>query len=139
MNWKLVVQLSLFGLAMAVLTVFVVPSTVEPWLWLAIFAVIAFLIATRASGRWFLHGVWVGIANSVWVTAAHVLLAGTYLANHPQEAQMMATMPMPDSPRLMMALTGPAIGVLSGVVIGLFAVIARKLVPARTPPTVPQR
>jgi hypothetical protein len=34
MNGKLVPQLSLFGLAMALATVFVVPSTVEPFCWL---------------------------------------------------------------------------------------------------------
>ncbi|HEY3278964.1 MAG TPA: hypothetical protein VGJ83_00505 [Gemmatimonadales bacterium] len=57
MNWKLVAQLSRFGLAM-------------------------------------------GIATSVWVTASHLLLFGSYIANHP-------SMPVPASPRLMMALVGP--------------------------------
>ncbi len=42
MNWKLILQLSLFGLAMAVGTVFVIPSNVEPLFWLAIFAVCAY-------------------------------------------------------------------------------------------------
>jgi uncharacterized membrane protein len=57
MNWKLVVQLSLFGLAMAIATVFVVPV----------------------------------------------------------------------SPRVMMAITGPLVGVISGIVLGLFALIAVKI------------
>jgi cobalamin synthase len=39
---------------------------------------------------------------------------------------MMKSMPLPDSPRLMMALFGPLVGIVSGVVIGLFAVIAGK-------------
>jgi hypothetical protein len=41
---------------------------------------------------------------------------------------MMASMSLPDSPRLMMALTGPVIGVVSGLVLGLFAVVASTLV-----------
>ena len=41
---------------------------------------------------------------------------------------MMASMPLPDAPRLMMALTGPAIGVVSGLVLGGVAVAANKLV-----------
>jgi hypothetical protein len=43
MNWKLIITLSLFGLAMGIATVFVVPSTVEPLCWLAIFVVCAVL------------------------------------------------------------------------------------------------
>ena len=78
MNWKLVIQLSLFGMAM-------------------------------------------------------------YIANHPQEAAMMTSMPLPDSPRLMMTLMGPAIGVASGLVLGLFSVIAVRLTNARTKPAIPTR
>jgi hypothetical protein len=45
---------------------------------------------------------------------------------------MMSSMPMPTHPRLMMALMGPVIGLLSGVVLGIFAVVATRLVrPAR--------
>jgi hypothetical protein len=127
MNWRLIVQLSLFGLAMGVATVFVIPSTVEPIFWLAIFAVCAYVIATRAPGRFFLHGLLVSIVNSIWITATHVLLADRYLATHQQEASMMGG----GSPRLMMLLIGPAIGVVSGLVLGLFAVIAGKLIASR--------
>jgi hypothetical protein len=55
-------------------------------------------------------------------------LAGTYLANHPEEAEMLAKMPSPDSPRLMMLMVGPAFGIGFGLVLGLFAFIASKLV-----------
>lgn len=37
-------------------------------------------------------------------------------------------MPLPDSPRVMMLMTGPLVGVVSGIVLGLFAFIAGKLV-----------
>jgi uncharacterized membrane protein len=37
-------------------------------------------------------------------------------------------MPMPDSPRLMMLLTGPIVGIVSGLVLGLFSLAASKLV-----------
>jgi uncharacterized membrane protein len=36
-------------------------------------------------------------------------------------------MPLPDSPRLMMLITGPVIGIISGLVLGLFAFIASKI------------
>jgi hypothetical protein len=136
MNWKLIVQLSLFGLAMGVATVFLIPSNVEPLFWLVIFVTCAYIIATRAPGRYFLHGLLVSVVNSLWITCAHVLLFHRYVANHPQEAAMMTSMPLPRSPRLMMLLMGPAIGVVSGVVLGIFAVIAGKLVARRRPATV---
>ena len=131
MNWKLILQLSMFGLAMGIATVFVIPSNVEPVFWLVIFAITAYFIATRSSGKRFQHGLFVGIANSVWVTGAHVLMFHRYVANHPREAAMMTTMPLSDSPQLMMVMVGLAIGIASGVVIGLLALLAAKLVRPR--------
>jgi hypothetical protein len=118
MNWKLIFQLSLFGLAMALATVFVVPSNVEPFIWLPIFLLCAYLIASRAGGKVFLHGLMVGIVNSVWITAAHVLLYDQYIAHHAKEAAMMAQMPQSVSPRVLMAC----------IVLGLFALVASLLV-----------
>ena len=124
MNGKLILQLSLFGLVMAFATVFVVPSNLEPLLWLPIFVICAYLIAKRAPGRPFLHGLLLGIMNSVWITAVHVALFDPYLAHHAREAETMKSMPMPVSPRVMMACVGPIVGVVSGVVIGLLALAA---------------
>src|SRR2546423_13990939 len=104
MNWKLILQLSLFGLAMGIATVFVIPSNVEPLFWLVIIGITGYAIAKRtASGR-FQHGLLVGIVNSVWVTGSHVLLFSRYVANHPKEVAMMSSMPMGDSPRRLMVV-----------------------------------
>jgi hypothetical protein len=50
MDWKLVFQLSLFGAAMAIATVYWIPSNVEPFFWIVILGVTAYLIARRAGG-----------------------------------------------------------------------------------------
>ncbi len=128
LDGKLILQLSLFGLVMAVATVFVIPSKLEPLFWLLIFGTCAFVIARRRRDRHFVHGFLVSLVNCVWITSAHILLFAPYLAHHPDEAAMMKTMPLPDSPRLMMLMTGPIVGVVSGVVLGGFAWIAGKLV-----------
>jgi hypothetical protein len=128
MDWKLILGLSLFGLAMAIATVFWVPSNIEPLFWLAIFLVCAYLIARKRPDRHFLHGLLVGIVNSVWVTSAHIIFFSQYIANHPKEAAMMSSMPLPDSPRLMMACVGPIVGIVSGAIIGLLSYVAGKLV-----------
>ncbi len=75
--------------------------------------------------RFFLHGLFTSLVNSIWVTAAHIAFFTTYMANHPQEAEMSATM---SSPRLMMLATGPVVGLVSGLVLGLFCFVASKLV-----------
>lgn len=126
MNWKLVAALSGFGLAMGVATVFAIPSNVEPAFWLPIFLVCAFVIAKKAPGRFFLHGLCVSLLNSVWITTVHIALFDRYLASHAQEAEMMKSMPIQGP--LAMALTGPVVGLVSGLVLGLFAFIASKLV-----------
>jgi hypothetical protein len=125
---KLILTLSLFGLAMGIATVFVIPSNIEPIFWLAIFVVCAFVIAKKAPGKLFLHGFLVSLVNSVWITGAHIALVDSYLPRHPNEVAMMAKMPMPDSPRLMMLMTGPVVGIISGLVLGLFSFVAGKLV-----------
>ena len=128
MNWNLIFKLSLFGLAMAFATVYFIPSNVEPFWWLAIFIICAYIIARNCSSQYFLHGFLVSLVNSVWITAAHILLFDKYIANHPREASMMNKMPMPDHPQLMMLITGPVVGVISGLILGLFAFAASRIV-----------
>ena len=133
MNWKLILELSLFGLAMGLATVFFIPSNVEPFCWLVIFLTCAYLIAKQCWTNRFLHGLALGLANCVWITGAHILFFTQYIANHAQEADMMKSMPMPDSPRLMMAMVGPVIGVISGAIIGLLALAASKVLKTAPP------
>lgn len=128
MNWKLIFSLSLFGLAMAFATVYFIPTNIEPYCWLVIFIICAYFIAKWAGSRYFWHGLLVSIFNSVWITLTHIILFDAYIANHKQEAEMMAKMAMSFQPRLMMLLTGPVVGVLSGVVLGFFSFLASRWV-----------
>jgi uncharacterized membrane protein len=130
-NGKLILRLSMFGLAMAVATVFIVPQRAEAFLWLPIFAYCAYVIAKQVPERPFVHGLLLGVANSMWITAVHVLLFDAYLARHPGEAGMMESMKMP-APRLVMAVVGPCIGVATGIVIGLFSLAARWILRRRS-------
>jgi hypothetical protein len=128
MNSRLILQLSMFGLAMGLATVYFIPSNIEPAFWLAIFLVSAYVIARACATKRFLHGFLLGLANCVWITGSHVLLAGTYLANHAKEAEMMKQMPISASPQLLMLITGPIVGIVSGIVIGLLALLAGTMV-----------
>jgi hypothetical protein len=128
MNWNLIFRLSLFGLVMAIGTVYVIPGQLEMLFWLPIFIYCAYVIARRAPGRYFMHGFMVSIFNCVWVTGAHVIFVNTYLAGHQEELEMLSKGPMPTHPRLMMLLMGPVFGILFGLILGLFSFIAGKLV-----------
>jgi hypothetical protein len=133
MKWKLIFLLSLFGLAMAFATVFWIPAKIEPVFWLVIFIICAYLIAKNCTSQYFLHGLFVGLANCVWITIIHAVWFHTYLANHPAMAQKMADMPMSGHPLRMMTLISPVFGVISGLVLGLFAIIAVKLIKKNNP------
>jgi hypothetical protein len=131
MNTRLIFLLSLFGLAMAIATVYWIPQNVEPIFWLVIFIICAWIIARNCSANFFLHGFWVAILNCVWILIVHTICFKTYALNHPQMMKM-ATWPFAHHPRRDMYVIGPIIGVLSGVIQGLFAWIASMLV-KRTP------
>ncbi|HEY6004986.1 MAG TPA: hypothetical protein VIV57_19065 [Anaeromyxobacter sp.] len=131
MNWRLVFALSGFGVAMGFLTVFFIPSNVEPVFWLVIFLFCAWVIARRVERRHYLHGLMVGIVNSVWMTAVRAWFVDVYLARHPNEAALAAGMSY--SPRVIILLTGPVIGVLSGVLLALLAFVAAKFIKRPAP------
>ncbi len=128
MNWKIIFLLSLFGLAMAILTLNVIPAVIEPLIWLAIFIVCAYLIAKNCSSKYFLHGFLVSILNSVWIITIHIIFVKAYFTTHPQQTSVNVAIPLLNHPRLMMLIVGPIIGVISGIVLGLFSFIASKIV-----------
>src|SRR5579872_3557512 len=130
MNWKLIFGLSLFGLAMALSTISVIPEgAVEMCCWIAIFIICAVIVARDAPGRYFLHGFLVSIFNCVWITSAHIIWSDTYLLHHAMEVANYKT--MNDKMHLTltqaMLIMGPVVGIISGLILGLFAFIASKL------------
>jgi hypothetical protein len=124
MNWKLIFQLSLFGLIMACATVALIPEKIEPAFWLVIFVFCAWVIAKAAPGKYFLHGLLVSLVNCVWITAIHFFFYDSYTAHHPDMAAMYTGI----HPRRMMLVYGPLFGLMFGVVLGLFSFIASKIV-----------
>jgi hypothetical protein len=127
MNWKLLFTLSLMGLIMAGATISIIPTNIEPVFWLLTFLISAYFIAKNAPGKYFLHGFVLSLINCVWVTSAHIIFFSDYSMNHTQEMQMSAGMMWSDFPRRQMLIMGPLIGIASGLVQGLFAWLASRL------------
>lgn len=129
MNWKLILQLSIFGLIMAIGTVSLIPQNFEPAFWLVIFIFCAYVIAKACTRGYFLHGFLTGLINCIWITAVHCIFFQQYMANHKQMSTMLTDLPASFSthPRLAMAIMGLSLGLLSAIILGLFALVASKL------------
>jgi hypothetical protein len=126
MNLKLLLQLSLFGLIMAFATVSLIPEKIEWVFWLVIFIFCAYVIAKVGTGKYFLHGFVLSLINSVWITAAHLICFNSYMAHHPGVADM--TNKMGVHPRLCTLILAIPSGIIFGIIMGLFAFLASKMV-----------
>jgi hypothetical protein len=121
MHWKLSFQLSMFGLIMAFGTISLIPDNVEWIFWLMIFSLCAYIIAKVCTKKYFMQGFWVNMFNCLWLIIVHYIFFDTWASNH-------HNMLIAWHPRFTQVLLGPVIGALSGLVQGLFAFIASKLV-----------
>ena len=128
MKWSLIFILSLLGYLMAIATVFLIPTSIEPFFWIPIFLFYAYIIAKRAEGDYFLHGLFLGIANSLWISVTHVILFVKYIYNNGRVSETLAKLPKLGPPRLMLLIYGPMIGVIAGIILGLLCLGASKIV-----------
>jgi len=134
MNWKLIFQMSLFGLIMAFGTVSLIPERTEIIYWIVICVFCAFVIAKQCAEKQFLHGFWLSMLNSVWITFAHIYYYKTYAARHPDVASMGANMHLLAShPRLLMLILCQVFGAAFGLLQGLFAFLVSRFVKAMPP------
>lgn len=127
MNWKLVSTLSCFAVAMATASVLGKTAGIEPFLWAIIWLVCAFVIARNTVTKRFLHGLLVGLSHGIINSIIQSLFFDTYLSHNPQLQNQFEQIPGGLPPRIFVLLAGPAIGIASGVVIGLLAILGSKL------------
>lgn len=130
MNWKLILQLSMFGLIMAFGTISLIPEKFEFIFWVVIFIVVAYVIAKVCTGKYFLHGFMVSIFNSIYITAVHTIFYASYRVHHPDMSKM-----IPEGANVVAYMIGIGIGsgVVFGLFQGLFAFIASKIVKPNVP------
>lgn len=122
MNWKVIFSLSLFGLAMAVASLFGWTARFEPFFWFVIFVIYAVIIARTCASKYFLHGFFASVVNGLWMLAAHAAFFPSYFRNNPE---LFVRVPPGMTPRIML-IADPFAGVLFGVVAGLFAWVGSK-------------
>lgn len=127
MKWTLILRLSAIGLVLALGSIFFISPNLEPLLWLAVFLYYAYAIGNGTRTDRFFHGLLLGILNSIWVVLLHDAFLTRYLASHPREVQMLDMVHSAGfsvAPGLIISFTGVTVGVLEGIMIGVFAVVA---------------
>lgn len=119
MNWKLIFLLSMMALAMGIVTISIVPSDTEKMIWPVVIIISALAIGRFAPGKYFMHGLFLGLVNCLWVTSCHIIMSDTYILNHPEEMKQFGSMFGDLAIKGKMAIMGIFIGLGSGIVIGL--------------------
>jgi hypothetical protein len=130
MNWKLIFQLSVFGLIMAFATISLIPEKIEPLFWLVIFIFCAYTIARICTEKYFFNGFMVSVINCVWITAVDLIFCADYMKNHADRSATAMHMPaaMNTHPREVILAIAPISAIVFGLILGLFAFIASKIV-----------
>jgi hypothetical protein len=138
MNWKLIIALSAFGLAMGFASVFGITAGIEGFLWLVIGIFIAVVIALRMPARPFLHGLLIGIIGGLVASFMQVIFFPTYLVNNPESAKQMAQIPGGLDPRFFVLMLAPIISIASGLILGILSWVAAKIVRRNSAIALPQ-
>lgn len=131
MNWKIILTLAFFGIAMGTASLFGLTERIEPLLWLFIAFFAAYWIAKRRAPKPFLHGLLSAVAMGVCNSLVQAAFFDMYRANNPTAAKGFSQIPDAIPGRYFILLIGPAIGLTYGLVVGLFAVIASKMLRKR--------
>jgi hypothetical protein len=133
MNKGLVGGIGGFGVIVGTASLFGLTRGVEEWLWLFIGIGSAFLIARHAPGHPFAHGFTGGALAALASSVLQMALFSTYAAHNPETATAVTQLPQGVSLRATFVLIAPLIAAASGVIVGLFAWIASKLVRRAVP------
>jgi len=131
MKWTLILRLSLIELALAVGSIFFISPNFETLLWLILVLYYAYSIGKNTRQLRFLHGLLLGILNGVWAAVTHDVFLTRYLTLHPVAVETIAKAQSANavlSPRAILSVTAVVLGLLGGIVVGVFAIVAGMMV-----------
>ena len=127
MNWQLILSLSLLGVVVGLVSVSGLMGSQIWLLWLCVAAFCAWQFARKTRRYLFLHGFYLGIFVGVCASWVQAIFLPTYVSNNPRMAETFNNLPQTMHPAYVLLIMGPIIGAVSGIVIGLFAIIAGKI------------
>ena len=130
MNWKTILLLSLFAILMGFLSVFGIIPDFEWLMWLVIAIVSGYVLNKQTKKLLFTHAVVTGIIMGVFNAVIQSVLFDTYLLTDPQ-IEGLSQWPTTIEPQYFLLIAGPFIGIVYGLLIGLFALIIEKISKSR--------
>jgi hypothetical protein len=129
MNWKLILLLVLVGVVMAVLSVYgIVQSSYELILWIIFGIVSSYMIAKKGGATPFLEGATVGVLSGILNSVIQSALFDKYLLNNPESLEGFKQIPLNTDPQYIVLFAGPIIGLIYGIIVGIFAMSLRKVI-----------
>lgn len=128
MNWPLILRLSLLSIAMGPASVLGLTRSYDWLMWLCVGVFCAWQFARKAHDELFLHGFYLGILDGIFNSTIEAVFVSTYLSNNPRMINALNAVPQGLHPALVVLIMGPIIGTVSGIIFGVLAVIAGKLV-----------
>ena len=108
-------------------SVFGITGSKEWVFWIIIWLVFAVIIAKNVKTKLLGHGIMIGILAAFTGGIVKAFLYSTYLVNNPDFAEKAKTVPASLSGEAIMIFTSPVVGLLTGFVLGVFAIIASKI------------
>ena len=126
MNWTIIVLLSSFGLVMGVLSIKGYTEKIEPFLWLFFGIITALVLSKNADNKTFLHALFIGLFWGVLNGIIQSAFFDQYISNNSnlQERFKQSTF---IQPRYLVLVTGPVIGLITGLVLGGMAMLFKKI------------
>ena len=126
MDWKLIILLSSFGIVMGLLSVKGFAQKLEPFLWLLFGIITSLVLSKNISEKTFLHGLLIGLAWGVVNGVTQSVFFDTYIANNSylQEGFKKTTF---IQPRYFVLITGPIIGLITGLVVGGLSLLLKRI------------
>lgn len=126
MNLK-IWMLTLFGVLMGLASVFGYTQSNEWLYWLVIAVISGFVIAKVTDRQIFVKSVVVGLFMGIFTGVIQSVLFDKYLENNPQSLDGFKEIPLSLAPQFVVLFTGPFIGIVFGLFIGLIAIIIDKI------------
>lgn len=133
MNWKMILSLAALGVLVSVVSLLGwLPSSM--WISIGLIVVIAVLLGYTVKQKLFMHGFWTAIIWTLIGGALQFILWDTYIANNPDVAAKLAEVPEGMNPKTISMISLPFIAAISGVILGLLAMLFGKLLGEKPAP-----
>lgn len=130
MNWKLILLLSLSGILIGLANVYVIPAKYSAVVEMPVYLGCAYVLARVQERKHFVHGVVVGVICAILATAVRIVLVEQYLTHQYVDAAQYRKLAAESHGTItqVLMLMGVLFTILSGLVTGLFALAAGKII-----------